>query len=193
MQIPLEIAFRGVEPSPAIEQKIREKAAKLERFYDRITSCRVAVELPHQQHRKGNQYRVRIELTVPGREIVVARDPAERDDHGNVYAAIQDAFDAVRRQLQDFVSARRDKAKAAAAASEAPPHGRVTQLFAEEGYGFITTPDGHEVYFHRNAVSNGGFDRLQLGDEVRFHEEMGEQGPQASVVHPVGRHHHLLD
>jgi cold shock CspA family protein len=74
-------------------------------------------------------------------------------------------------------------------AHETSPHARVAKLFPEEGYGFLETPDGREVYFHRNSVKDSGFDRLEIGTEVRFAEESGEQGPQASAVIIVGKRH----
>ena len=66
---------------------------------------------------------------------------------------------------------------------EAAPQGRVARLFPEEGYGFIESVDGREIYFHRNAVVNGGFERLAVGAAVRFAEASGDKGPQASTVH----------
>ena len=54
-----------------------------------------------------------------------------------------------------------------------------------EDFGRILTPDGREIYFHRNSLLNGNFDKLEVGDEVRFSEEMGDQGPHASTVHLV--------
>jgi cold shock CspA family protein len=101
--------------------------------------------------------------------------------------AVRDAFDAVRRQLEDHVRRRRGDVKT----HDAPSHGRVASLFAERDYGFIEASDGSEVYFHRNSVVGGGFDKLAVGDEVRFsfHAEEGEKGPQASTVVAVGKHH----
>ena len=100
MQIPLEIAFKNMEKSDAVEARIREKAEKkLERFAGRITSCRVVVEAPHRHQHQGNCFDVRIDIHVPGEELVVTRestDPA----HTDVYVAIRDAFDAVVRQLE---------------------------------------------------------------------------------------------
>jgi ribosomal subunit interface protein len=99
MQIPLEIAFKNMERSDAVEARIREKAEKkLERFAGRITSCRVVVEAPHRHQHQGNCFDVRIDIHVPGEELVVTRestDPA----HTDVYVAIRDAFDAAVRQL----------------------------------------------------------------------------------------------
>jgi cold shock CspA family protein/ribosome-associated translation inhibitor RaiA len=185
MQIPLEIAFRGVPRWEKAEADVRAHAAELERFCDRITRCRVLVEAPHQHQDKGQIYHVRIDLTVPGKEIVVKRDPAEHRPHEDLYLAIRDAFRAARRQIQDYVRERRGFVKA----HEAPPHGHVTRLFPKEGYGFLETPEGHEVYFHRNAVLDD-FAELAVGSEVRFAEEQGDRGPQATTLRLVGRHGH---
>ena len=185
MQIPLEITIRDFPRWEAVEDAIREKAARLEQFCDNITSCRVLVEAPHRSQSKGQLYHVRIDLTVPGREIVVKRDPPQNTRNEDVYVAVRDAFKAAQRRLQDYVRERRGQVKQ----HEVPPHGRVAKLF--DGYGFIETPDGREIYFHENAVLNEAFESLGTGTEVRFTEEQGEKGPQASTVRVVGRHHHL--
>lgn len=108
MQIPLQISFRDISHSDAVEERIREKVEKLEQYTDRITSCRVVVEAPHRQQTKGNLFHIRVDLTLPGEEIVVARDP---DDHAHedVYIAIRDAFEAVRRQLKKSLRKTREK------------------------------------------------------------------------------------
>jgi len=186
MQIPIEITFRGMPRWEKAETEVRKRARELERFFDRITACRVLIEASHPAHEKGQIYHVRVDLTAPGREIVVKRDPSEHHQHEDLYLAIRDAFRAVRRQLQDYVRERRGLVKA----HEAPPHGRVAKLFPQEGYGFLETTDGREVYFHRNSVL-GDFARLEVGAEVRFTEEPGEKGAQATSLRPVGRHHHL--
>lgn len=97
MQIPLQITVRDVEHSEALETHIRAKAEKLEEFFKHITSCRVVVEVPHKHHHQGKQFNVRIDIGVPGSEIVVNRDHAE-----DVYVALRDAFDAAKRQLEDY-------------------------------------------------------------------------------------------
>lgn len=178
MKLPLQITFHGLDPSDAIEAAIREHAVRLDRFYDKIMACRVLVEARHKHHHQGNLFRLRIDVTVPGRELVVTRDPAEHHAHEDPYVAIRDAFDAVRRQLEDYARVQRAEVKTHAG----PSHGRVARLFADEGYGFIETSEGREVYFHRNSILGGDFDRLEVGAEVRFAEEAGEQGPQASTV-----------
>jgi ribosomal subunit interface protein len=177
MQLPLQITARDLLLTEAIETAIREKAAKLELFYDRMTACRVTIEAPHRHQHKGVLYNVTIDMTVPGAELVVKREP-----HEDLYVAIRDAFDAARRQLQSFAGRQRGDVKR----HDQVPHARVVRLFAEDGYGFIATPDGREIYFHRNSVLNGQFERLSVGAPVRYAEERGDEGPQASTVVPVG-------
>jgi ribosomal subunit interface protein len=97
MQIPLQITIRGIEHSEALETHIRDKVNKLEEFFDHITSCRVVVELPHKHHQQGKQFNVRLDIGVPGSEIVVNRDHAE-----DVYVALRDGFDAAKRQIEEY-------------------------------------------------------------------------------------------
>jgi ribosomal subunit interface protein len=186
MQIPLQITFRDMEPSEAVEARIREKAATLDRFYDHVMSCRVMVEAPHAHHHQGRLYQVRIDMTVPDGELLVTHEHHHKDhSHEDVYVAIRDAFDAMKRQLEDYARKRRGKVKH----HETPAHGVVTSLHPDEDYGRIRTPDDRLVYFHRNSVLHHAFDRLAVGTEVRFTEEAGERGPQASSVILIGKHH----
>ena len=107
MKLPLEITFRNVEASDALEADIRAKAEKLDLFYDRVMACRVVVDAPHKHHHKGNVYHVRIDLTVPDGELVVSKDAGQDHAHEDPYVAVRDAFDAARRQLQDYIDRRR--------------------------------------------------------------------------------------
>ncbi len=179
MRLPLQITYRDLLPSEAVDRCIRERAERLGQFCDRITSSRVVVESQHHRHHQGALYHVRIDLTAPGDEIIVSRDPGMHRSHEDVYVAIRDAFDAVRRRLEDYARRHRRQTKV----HEAAPHGRIVRLDVKNDYGFIGTPDGREIYFHRNSIVNAEFDRLQEGDVVRFHEEAGDMGPQASTVH----------
>ena len=106
MQIPLQITFRGLLRSDALEARIREKADRLQDFHARITSCRVVVEEQHRHKRQGKQFTVRVDIRVPGNEIVVDRDHDE-----DVYVALRDAFDAARRKLEDFARESRGEVK----------------------------------------------------------------------------------
>lgn len=187
MQRPVQVTFRGMEHSDAIERSIRAKAAELEQFYDRITSCRVTVDAAHRRRHKGNLYSVRVDLHLPGKEIAIGRERSRHQAHEDVYVAIRDAFGAVVRQLEDYARKQRGKVKR----HEMPDHGRVSRLFLEEGYGFVERPDGADVYFHENSVVGGAFRALEVGDEVRIvvAEGEGEKGPQAGTVVPIGKHH----
>lgn len=186
MQVPLEIVFEDMDPSDAIDARLREEATKLEQFNDRIISTRVVVAKPHRRHDKGNTYRLRIHITMPGAgDIIVNRDPGDSGAHEDVYVTIRDAFSAARRQVQDQARKRQGQVKAHATA----PHGVIASLVPEQDHGFITTSDGREIYFHRNAVAGDGFDALEAGHEVRFSESLGDEGPQASFLQPIGKHH----
>ena len=151
----------------------------------RAIGCQVMFEEPHQHHHQGNLYHFRIDLTVPGKEIVVKRSPGDEHAHEDAFVALRDAFDAMRRQLEDYVRKRRGEVKT----QEVPPHGRVIRLEPERDFGRLETPDGREIYFHRNSVIDADFDDLVIGTELRFVEESGEKGPQASSVFVVGKHH----
>jgi cold shock CspA family protein/ribosome-associated translation inhibitor RaiA len=185
MQLPLQITYHQVEPSPALEAEVQGWVDDLETFFDRITSCRVFFEAPQHHHHQGGLYRVRIEIGVPGDHIVVTRSPDEHAAHADPHVALRDGFRAARRQLEDYVRRLRGGVKSHAG----PPHGQVVHLEPDLEHGRIAADDGREIYFHRNSVI-GGIERLQLGTEVRFHEEVGRQGPQASTVEAVGEHGH---
>jgi ribosome-associated translation inhibitor RaiA/cold shock CspA family protein len=202
MILPLQITFRNMDSSEPVERIISEEVAKLETFYSRVISCRVMVEMPEHHHKAGSLYHIRIDMKVPHGELVVEREPGlhgtaqDIDEekatkhleahapHKDLFLAIRDAFQKAGRRLQDYARRQRGDTKIHAPASA----GRVTRLVPDENCGFLATPDQREVYFHRNAVLHGAFDRLKVRDEVRFAEEMGEQGPQASSVRLVRKH-----
>lgn len=108
MNRPLQITFRGMESSEAMSEYIREQAEKLEQLFDRIVGCHVVVEQPHKHHRQGKNFHVRVDLHVPGKDIVVARDHAEKDAHEDPYQAVNDAFEAARSQLWHYADGVRD-------------------------------------------------------------------------------------
>lgn len=181
MDVPLEIRFHNLQTSEAIEGAVRERANRLERFYDRITSCRVAVEAPHKQHRKGNIYTISIDIGVPGGTVVVNKEPhkpKERYASPDLYKAIRDAFDAAERQLIDYKNRQRGETKIHMDMF----HGAVRDVFPEADHGFLTTNTGGSLYFHRNSVLNGDFDRLRPGSAVHYIETVGDTGPIANKV-----------
>jgi cold shock CspA family protein len=201
MQLPLQITFRNMESSEVVEEWIRADAEKLETFYSRIMSCRVTVEVPHGHHKKGNLYHVRIDLTLPGKELLIKHEPSGSKvirqaggvemrkgletgvPHRNLRLAITDAFKVAGRRLQDYARRQRGDVKT----HEVPQVGRVSKLVPQEKYGFLMTPEGREIFFHEASVLKRGFRRLKLGSEVGFVEEQGDKGPQASTVRIVGK------
>lgn len=196
MKLTPMITFRGMDRSDALESEIQARINKLETYYRSIMGCRVLVELAQRHHEAGNRYHVRIDLTVPGEEIVVAHEAslhataqdvdverarkADETDPERKHArvAIREAFDVARRQLQDYVRRQRGTVKAPVR----QPHGRVARLFPVDGYGYIEAEDGHEVYFQKSSVLGNAFEHLTVGSAVSFVEEPGEKGPRASTV-----------
>lgn len=193
MQIPVEISYRNMDRSDALTADIEEKVGKLEEFFDRITRCQVVVEAPHRRHHQGNLYRVRIRLQVPHRELIVDREAHDKHQHEDPYVAVRDAFSAMRRQLEDYVRELRGDTKT----QSSLPHGQIARILFPEGpdslekaYGFISTQDGRQIYFHANSLVGATLSGVEVGTEVRYQEEPGDNGPQATSVHVVGRHSH---
>jgi ribosomal subunit interface protein len=178
MKIPLQITFKNIQNSEAVEKYIHEKAQKLNEFFADIVSCRVVVEMPHKHHNQGNQFIVSIDLGVPSHEIVV-----NKDHHEDVYIALREAFDAVKRQLKDYVHQLRNEVK-----NHVPEYiGHVSRIFRKEGFGFIMGEDGTEYYFNRDNIVSSNFEHLNPGDEVKFIEETSAERPQAKRI-SIGYH-----
>jgi cold shock CspA family protein/ribosome-associated translation inhibitor RaiA len=188
MQLPLQVTFQHLPHSDEVEDIVYENASRLDGFCDQIMSCRVVVDMPHRHHRQGNLYQVRVDITVPGEELVVNREAGQHTQYKDLRVAIDDAFNTAARLLEDYARRHRLDVKAH---QEAPAHARVAKVFPEVDYGFLETLDGREIYFHRNSLVGADFDQLERGTEVAYVEEQGEKGPQASTVKPVGRHHHV--
>jgi cold shock CspA family protein len=146
----------------------------------------VALKGPGGHHQTGGLYEVNIRLVLPeGREVDVARTPKADERHSDLAFAINDAFKRARRRLQDKVRRMQGQVKQHEAAQ---PTGTVARLDERGEFGFLEASDGHEVYFHRNSVLNGAFNKLSVGTRVTFAEEAGEKGPQASTVRLLGKH-----
>jgi cold shock CspA family protein len=201
MMLPLQITFRNVESSAETRDWIEAEVAKLESFYHRIISCHVTLEMFHARRRQGSPYHVRIDLAVPGAEIVIKRDPSlgvrvrqEEGEavpkkmqigapHKDLRQAIDDAFNAASRRLLYYARRQRGGVKL----REHPSRGLVSTLVPGEGFGFLTAEDGREIYFQSRSVLHGAFPRLKLGTPVIYAEERGEKGPQASTVRLAGK------
>ena len=175
MEVPLELAFKDVERTDVLDQLIEEKLEKLEKACDYIVSCRLTLE-KLQRH----QHRARLVVRVPpGHEIVAKRESNAGDTEEQLAAVLTDVFESARQQLLDLVDRQHGTVKRH---PEREVLAVVARLFREDGYGFLRTTDGTEVYFHRNSVLHDEFDRLELGAGVRYEVEEGEKGPQATTV-----------
>ncbi|MDH5728703.1 MAG: HPF/RaiA family ribosome-associated protein [Gammaproteobacteria bacterium] len=174
MKLPLQITTRRLDLSKTAAAIIRSKAEKLERYYEDIMACRVMVETPHKHKQHGAMYNVRIDLTIPGAELVVRREP-----HQDIYIAIRDAFDAAKRQLLDNRARRRADLVRNNNISQ---QGKVSKLFPDLGYGFVETKDGREIYFSIDDLSKLNIDEIEVGKPVKFAETKGANGPHARSV-----------
>lgn len=173
------ITFHNIGNSDAIKQDVLDHIEKLDQFHDRITGCRVVIDAPHKHQKKGNIYDIRIDVLIPGGEIIINKEPGQNHAHEDIYVAIRDAFNAAKRKLEDHVrkhSVHRTKHH------PTPGHGTIVRLFVDEGYGFIETEDAREIYFGMDCVAKGGWDALDIGMQVRFIEADGDKGPYARTV-----------
>lgn len=183
MQVPLEISYRDVEKTEELEELIRQKAAKLDRICDHISSCRVMVEKLQKHQSSGQPYRVRLDIRVPpGHELAVSRDASKGNLHLDLPAEIRWAFDVAARQLKELMEKQRRDVKVH---PYQQVQGVIERIFYADGNGFIRTVDGREIYFHRNSVLHMPFEQLRVGMGVRFSEEMGDKGPQGTSVQVI--------
>ena len=184
MQTEPQIDFQGLEPSAERRGKILKQIEKLEDRFGRATACRVVVKGPGAHHQTGGLYEINLHLVLPDkREVAIERTAHLDERFQDLDFALNDAFKRARRRLQDQVRRMRGKVKH----HEAAPTAVVKKLIADEGYGFLESADGREIYFHRNSVEAPGFDALKPGAPVRYKEEEGRDGPQASRVTLLGR------
>lgn len=183
LMLPVQLTVRDLPLTSAIETHIRKKAEKLQRFYNRICSCHVVIELPQKHKHQGKLYNVRIDLIVPGKELVVTHKNNE-----DLYVAIRDAFQAVERQLEEYSRKRHGRVKT----HNDVLHGHVLRLVSAEGYGFIEGDDGNEYYFSVTNVSYPTFAQLLIGDAVEYTPESFSDGQQAHHVIRERRNHHAV-
>ena len=100
MQTDLNLTFRQLSPSSSVQARVREALEHLERFYGRITGCRVVIGAPDGHRTKGAPFTVKVDLTLPGHRLCVDTGRVENPRHTDVYVAVHDAFDTLRRQLE---------------------------------------------------------------------------------------------
>ena len=186
LQVPLEIAFHNIESSAWAEQEIRARVADLEKLYDRLTSCRVRIDQRAKDRIGTIPPVVHIELGIPGRsDLVVSHEPdhlLRKYRHPDLHKAINEAFRIAARQLVDLKGQRDGRSKDAHHDAGNQSLGQVAEITPEQDFGFLMTKEGGLLYFHRNSLLNGDFDRLERGDEVHYNEDMGDTGPIATKV-----------
>lgn len=180
MQVPLEIAYKDVPKTQALEEVIDHQLTRLEKACGGVISCRVTLEQPDKHPDRGSGYSVCVIVRLPpSHEVVVKRDSTQGDMHDALPLIVKEAFEAATRQCREI---RRRQQRDFKRHTAQEPMGYVARLFVDDGYGFLRTHDGREVYFHRNSVLHDGFDDLDIGTGVRYEEKMGDEGPQASSV-----------
>ena len=177
MAAPVQITFRDIPHSDAVTAHVEKRAAKLETFEENIIRCHVVIEAPHRHQGNSYIFRVRIDAHVPGKELVVSRTAAVASD--DVYSLLDEAFGDAERLLSE----RQARDVHYGKTHSKSPHGVVSKVFPERGYGFLEADeDGHEVYFHEHSVLGSRFPKVTVGTRVRYAEEDGDKGPQASTV-----------
>jgi ribosome-associated translation inhibitor RaiA/cold shock CspA family protein len=186
MQMPLEIAFHNIDSSPWAEDEIRTRVAKLEKLYERLTSCRVRVDQRANNSNGTIPPVVHIELGIPGRaDIVVSHEPdhlQRKFQAPDLHNAINEAFRIAEDRLAELKEKVNGRTKEAHRDAENQFLGQVAELTPEEDFGFLLTKEGGLLYFHRNSLLAGDFDALKRGDAVYYVEDMGDTGPIASKV-----------
>ena len=196
MILSTQVTFRNMTAIADVRETVETRMQKLETFCKPIVSCRVMIEAPTNHHRKGDPFHVRIDATLTDGRIVVSHeessypgkreDGTERPDKGRdttserncLMLTIRGAFDAARRKLQEHARLRRAEVKT----HEPSLVATVSKIYPKEGFGYLETADGREVYFHANSVLGSPFKSLKTGARAQFVEESGLKGPQASTV-----------
>ncbi|MBW4706802.1 ribosome-associated translation inhibitor RaiA [Roseobacter sp. YSTF-M11] len=183
MKPQVEITFKDIEHSDAVETRIRERVAKLLAMSENIRRCHVWVRVPHRRGRKPAAYVIDLSVQMTGSSLHVDHRPGDDTAHTDIYVAIRDAFNAMERQLRKW----KEQHKGRPQTHETPLQGRIESLDGYAECGQIATTDGRLIYFHRNSVVNDGYDGLNEGDVVELSVDTrdAEEGPHARFVRPV--------
>ncbi len=186
MQIQPEIAFHNIDATEDAQAMIEDHIARLERIYDRLTTCRVRVDQRNQNQNGTIPPVVHIEISVPGaKDIVVSHEPGHlqrKFQAPDLHNAIHEAFRIAEQRLSKYKDKLTDKTSAQTHEAALEFVGQVAELQPDKDFGFLMTKEGGLLYFHRNSVLTGNFDGLRRGDDVTYVEEMGDTGPTASKV-----------
>ncbi len=183
MEPHVEITFKEIDQSDAVEARIRERVKKLSEMSENIRSCKVWVRAPHRRGRKPTAYVIDLSVQMTGTSLHVDHRPGDDNAHTDIYVAIRDAFNAMERQLRKW----KDQHKGRPTHLETPLQGRIESLDWKSDCGQIATTDGRLIYFHRNSVVGDGYDNLNEGDAVELSVDTkdADEGPHASFVRPV--------
>lgn len=192
----LELARLNLTPQEEqiVDRVVQDWIRRLQRQRHPMIMVRVAVERPQGILREHtNPYRVRVRVTAPGHhEVVVVRGTGDNDMHTPLVAVINDAFRAVDRQLRETLDRARDLRRRPNAPSPNEYEGGiglVLRIDRTGGFGFLRGIDGSEVYFHENAVLPS-FQDVQVGTQVHYESELGDEGLQATTVRVVDKPPH---
>jgi len=179
----VQITMKDIPASQALDSQIRKRTEKLTRYFDRIISCRVVIETAQKHKHQGKVFNARIDVSVPGKELVVTHKFSE-----DIYLAVRDAFDAIERQLEEHARKRHGRVKS----HNGVLHGYIARLIPDEGYGFIEGNDGNEYYFSLTNVSYPSFDSLLIGDAVEYMPEALSDGRHAHHIVRERHNHHQI-
>lgn len=183
--IPLQITFLDFPESDAVWLAVQKRVDKLERFFTGIVRCEVVISCPHRHRHADRLYHVQIHIAMPGEDIIISHDPEKNESHRDIYVAIRDSFRAAERQLQDKIKILRHYVKSHqpnANEGTNTNEGKVSKVFVDDGYGFLSTTDGREIYFGDRSFKKGNFADVKIGQRIRFFETPGEKGPLANSV-----------
>lgn len=180
--IPFQITFLDFPESDAVWIAVQKKVEKLEHFFANIVRCEVVISCPHRHRHADRLYHVQIHLSMPGEDVIISHDREKNESHRDIYVAIRDAFRAAERQLQDRVRILRHEVKSH---RQLMSEGKISKVFLDEGYGFLSTVDGREIYFGDDSLLEGKLDHLNIGQKVRFMEVPGEKGPLATSMRVI--------
>jgi cold shock CspA family protein/ribosome-associated translation inhibitor RaiA len=183
VQVPIEIGFHNIPSIPWAEEEIRARIAKLEQIFDRLIACRVRVD--QRVNKENVPPVVRIEMGVPGKDLVVSHEPdflQHKFQKPDLRNAINEAFRIAEDQLAEYKRQLQGRSKVIHHDGPNQFLGQVAEIDPAGDFGFILTKEGGMLYFHRNSLLSGDFGSLRRGDEVHYVEEMGDTGPTASKV-----------
>jgi hypothetical protein len=181
MSLTPQVTYRGIDPSLAVENVVRARAARLDPYADRITTCRVLIEGWRRQNEVGRS-RVRLTVALLGDELTITRDTGGCTGAKALSAAIRDAFDTAARLLGDETGRQPHPGRR----REPLPRAHVRLVMRDQDLGLLEAADGREVSFHKDSLVNADFASLAAGTEVVYIGGPGDSGLRASAVRVVG-------